>query len=94
MAKVEEIDFLTDTVIFRPAVEFIDVVRALHPFYFTLMIGAALMVAGIMAFVINVLGAAYAASYAVPQAVTKGATVSRKAAKKVSERGGRGGTKK
>ncbi|MFQ5862609.1 MAG: cbb3-type cytochrome c oxidase subunit I [Candidatus Brocadiales bacterium] len=88
MAKIEEIDFMTDTVVLRPAVEFIDVVRALHPYYFTLMIGAALMVAGIMTFVVNVLRTAYV----VPQPVPKTAppTVRRKAGRK----GGRRGTRK
>ena len=67
MAKIEEIDFLTDKVILRPAVEFIDVVRALHPFYFTVMIGAGIMVSGIMIFVFNVIRTVYATPYTVPQ---------------------------
>ncbi len=54
-AKIEEIDFITDAVILRPAVEFVDVVRSLHPFYCAMLVGAAFMVAGIMTFVVNVL---------------------------------------
>lgn len=79
MAKIEEIDFLTDKIIFRPAVEFIDVVRALHPFYFTTMVGAAIMVGGIMTFVVNVLWTAWTAAYVVtPQGVSGTATSQRK----------------
>ncbi|HHT9153531.1 MAG TPA: hypothetical protein ACFYEM_08385, partial [Candidatus Hypogeohydataceae bacterium YC40] len=54
-AKLEEFDFITGRTIFKPAVEFIDIVRLLHPFYFTLWIGAGLMVFGVMLFVLNVL---------------------------------------
>lgn len=54
-AKIEEIDFVTDAVILRPAVQFIDVVRMLHPFYVAVLAGASLMVCGIMIFVFNVL---------------------------------------
>ncbi|MEE9514845.1 MAG: cbb3-type cytochrome c oxidase subunit I, partial [Candidatus Brocadiales bacterium] len=61
-AKIEEIDFVTDAVILRPAVQFIDVVRMLHPFYVAVLAGASLMVCGIMIFVFNVLKTACAAA--------------------------------
>ncbi|MFN3466880.1 MAG: cbb3-type cytochrome c oxidase subunit I, partial [Candidatus Brocadiales bacterium] len=54
LAKLEEYDFVTGSAVFKPAVEFIDIVRLLHPFYFTLWIGAGLMVSGMMLFVLNV----------------------------------------
>lgn len=54
-AQIEEIDFMTDTVKFAPAIEFVDVVRSLHPFYVAILAGALIMVAGIMTFVFNVL---------------------------------------
>jgi cbb3-type cytochrome oxidase subunit 1 len=62
-AKIEEVDFLSDAVVLRPAVEFIDVVRMLHPFYVAVLVGATLMVAGIMSFVVNVLKTAYIGRY-------------------------------
>jgi cbb3-type cytochrome c oxidase subunit I len=54
LAKLEEYDFISGSALFKPAVEFVDIVRLLHPFYFTLWIGAGLMVTGIMLFVVNV----------------------------------------
>ncbi len=62
-AKIEEVDFLSDAVVLRPAVEFIDVVRMLHPFYVAVLVGATLMVAGITSFVVNVLKTAYIGRY-------------------------------
>ena len=61
-AKIQEYDFLTGATLWRPAVEHIEVVRSLQPFYFAIMIGAGLMVVGILTFVINVLWTAYKAA--------------------------------
>ncbi|HHT9132574.1 MAG TPA: hypothetical protein ACFYED_08810, partial [Candidatus Tripitaka californicus] len=55
LVKLEEYDFVTGSALFKPAVEFIDIVRLLHPFYFTLWLGAGLMATGVMLFVVNVL---------------------------------------
>lgn len=62
--KLEEYDFVTGNIAFKPAVEFIDIVRLLHPFYFTLWLGAGLMVTGVMLFVVNVLLTFYKAGRA------------------------------
>ncbi|MHC4197483.1 MAG: cbb3-type cytochrome c oxidase subunit I [Planctomycetota bacterium] len=76
-AKIEEVDFLSDAAVMRPAVEFIEVVRMLHPFYVVVLVGATLMVAGIMSFVVNVLKTAYIAYYSTAQTVTGTASSTR-----------------
>ncbi len=55
LAKIEEYDFISGTTVSKPVVEFIDIVRLLHPYYFTWWIGAGLAFLGVILFVINVL---------------------------------------